>query len=154
MNDRHIEDFSQNSAASEGKLEFPRRLEKPDPVGLMSGEDAEKAVRGLRLHGAELVPETPNERTASQMVVQRLHGGTPWSLAGIPYEKRSYFGGRINKLYYTLLDGRHTVLEALRISDAMLRRHTTEEKIGHVIAFLRYLAGYGYVKVLRDGTNC
>ncbi len=119
--------------------------------GLMSGDEAEGAVADLRLPDPELIPQTPNEKTAAQMVVQRLHGGTPWSLAKIPYEKRNYFGGRINKLYYTLLDGKHTVLEAVRMTDAVLRRTTSEEKIGNVIRFLRYLAEYGYVKILRDG---
>jgi len=118
---------------------------------LITPEQAEAAVHALRLPHAELVPATPNEKTAAQMVVQRLHGGTPWSLARIPYEKRNYFGGRINKLYYTLLDGKHTVLEAIRIADVMHNEHASEKSIGNVITFLRYLAGYGYVKILRDG---
>lgn len=118
--------------------------------GFMTAEEAEKAVGDLRLPNPELIQQTPNEKNAAQMVVRRLHGGTPWSLAKIPYEKRNYFDGRINKLYYTLLDGKHTVLEALRITDAMLRKNTSEEEIGNVIKFLRYLAEYGYVKILQD----
>ena len=118
--------------------------------GLVSAEKAAGAVAGLRLPNAKLSAETPNEKTASKMVVKRLLPGTPWNLARIPYEKRNYYGGRINKLYYTMLDGKHTVLEALRITDAMLCKNTSEEEIGNVITFLRYLAGYRYVKILRD----
>ena len=118
--------------------------------GLMSKEDAEKAVEDLRLPNPELTVHTPNETTAAHMAVRRLHAGTPWSLARIPYDKRNYFGGMINRLFYTLLNGKHTVLEALRITDAMLHKNTSEEEIGNVIKFLRYLAGYGYVEILRD----
>ena len=118
--------------------------------GLMNEKDAEKAVGDLRLPNPKLTIQTPNEKTAAHMAVQRLHGGVPFSLAKIPYAKRKYFGGRISRLCYTLLDGKHTVLEALRITDAMLRKNTSEEQIGNVIACLRYLAGYGYVEILHD----
>jgi len=118
--------------------------------GLVSPEKAAGAVAGLRLPDAELTAETPNEKNAAQMVIKRLQPGTPWSLARIPYEKRNYFGGRRKPLYFTLLDGKRTLLESVRIADAMLGKNTSDEDIGKLIKFLRYLADYGYVKILRD----
>ena len=85
------------------------------------------------------------------MVVLRLQGGTPWSLAKIPYDERVCFGKPVERLYFTLLDGNRTVFEAIRMTDAMLRRVTPDEDIGKAVEQLRYLARYGYFKILRDG---
>lgn len=119
--------------------------------GLLTAEEAEEAVADLRLPDPELIPRTPNEKTAAQMTVQRLQGGTPWSLAKIPYQERIYFGKTAERLYFTLLDGKRTVFEAIRMTDAMLRRVTSDENIGKAAEQLRYLARYGYFKILHDG---
>ena len=122
--------------------------------GAIADDEAEAAVAAWRLPDEPPAPLAENERIAAQMVVQRLVPGTPWSLANIPYEKRSYCGrGRINRIYYTLLDGRRTLLEALRIADASLGTHADDDAIGDVIRFLRLLAQYGYVRILRDAQS-
>ena len=121
--------------------------------GLMTEEAAEEAVRDLRLPDPEQIAETPNEKTAAQMVVQRLQGGMPWSLANIPYEERIHFGTTVNHLCFTLLDGKRTVLEAIRMTDAMLRVVTSDKSIGNTVEQLRYLAGYGYFQILRDANT-
>lgn len=118
---------------------------------LLSAEEAEGAVADLRLPGPGLMPRTHNERIAAQMVVERLQGGTPWSLARIPHAERIDFGRPCKPLCLVLLDGRRTLLEALHIDDVMRRERTPEPLIGTAIRYLRYLAGYGYFKILRDG---
>ena len=120
---------------------------------LMTPEQASAAVADLRLPDAELVPGTPNEKNAVRMIVRRLLGGTPWSLARIPYGERQGFRGGLNAVAYTLLDGKRPLLEAVRIADAMSGKRTSDEAIGRAIASLRFLAGYGYVEILRDGAE-
>ena len=119
--------------------------------GLLTAAEAETAVADLRLPDPGLAPKTPNEKTAAQMTVRRLCGGTPWSLAKIPCGRRIDFGKPVERLYFTLLDGKRTVFEAVRMTDAMLGSVTSDENIGKAVAHLRYLARYGYFEILRDG---
>lgn len=115
--------------------------------GVFSDEEIADLLKDIRLENAELAAVTENEKAAAALFVERIEPGTPWSLAKIPYAERDYCGGRINKVYYTLLDGSRSLLEAVRMCDAIFRVHTSEESLGNVIRFMHYLARYGYVKI-------
>jgi len=121
---------------------------------LLTAGAAEAAVSDLRLPGAEATPRTPNEKVAAQMVLRRIDGGTPWSLAKVPYRERIDFGRPVTPLEFSLMDGRRTLLEILRINDAVFHTRTSEEHIGRIVEYLRYLADYGYFDVVRDGGGC
>ena len=115
--------------------------------GIMDQQSAGAIIAPYRIDGDELTAATENEKTAARMFVTRQITGTPWSLAAIPYAERNYHGGRINKLFFTLCDGTRSLLEAIRIADVAHYNTTSDEKIGCVIKFMRYLEKYGYVKI-------
>ncbi|MBE6369634.1 MAG: hypothetical protein E7056_05680 [Lentisphaerae bacterium] len=115
--------------------------------GVITPEAAAAVVQPCRLPDAGLVAETENEKTAADMVIRRFEPGTVWSLNKVPYAERDYCGGRINKVYYSLLDGKRTLLEALRMADVALDCRTTDEEIGKVIKFMRYLEKYNYLEI-------
>ena len=114
---------------------------------LITPAEVEALLAPSRLPLKDMPPVTENEKIAAELFVKRLHAGTPWSLAAIPYEERDYCNGRINKVYYTLLDGSRSLLDAIRITDAALSCKTTDEQLGCVIKFMQYLSRYGYVEI-------
>ena len=118
--------------------------------GIFSDEEISALLADARLPDVELKAETENEKAANTMFVTRIEPGTPWSLNKIPYEERDYCNGRINKVYYTLLDGSRSLLEAVRMCDAIFRRDTSDQSLGNVIRFMYYLERYGYVKIRKN----
>ena len=116
-------------------------------TGIISSDEARQTLLDCRLSGDELIPVTENEKKAAGMYVKRIGLGTPWSLAKIPYAEKNYHKGRINKIYYTLLDGQHSLLDAIRIADVALYQKTSDESIGNVIKFMYYLERYGYLQI-------
>ena len=110
-------------------------------------DEIREAFADIRLPNDELPVVTENEKTASRMFVTRIEPGTPWSLNKIPYAERDYCNGRINKVYYTLLDGSRSLLEAVRMTDAISNSKTSDASLKCVINFMNYLERYGYVKI-------
>ncbi|MBE6381370.1 MAG: Zn-dependent exopeptidase M28 [Lentisphaerae bacterium] len=115
--------------------------------GVITDDEAEKQIASCRLPDDELPIITDNEKTAAGMIITRFEPGTTWCLNKVPYAERSYCGGRINKLYYSYLDGKVNLLEAIRMADVGLARNTSDEEIGKVIDFMRYLEKYGYLAI-------
>ena len=115
--------------------------------GVFADGEIAALVEPIRLPEANLSVQTVNEKAAASMFVTRIEPGTPWSLNKIPYAERDYCNGRINKVYYTLLDGSRSLLESIRMCDAIFRENTSEESLGNVIRFMYYLERYGYVKI-------
>jgi len=115
--------------------------------GVITDDEAEKQIASCRLPDDELPIITDNEKTAAGMIITRFEPGTTWCLNKVPYAERSYCGGRINKLYYSYLDGKVNLLEAIRMADVGLARNTSDEEISKVIDFMRYLEKYGYLAI-------
>lgn len=91
----------------------------------------------------------PVERHALNTVVTRLRLGTPFSQADIPYAERQYF--HFSRLLFSLFDGNRTLLEALRMVDAVSGSKTSIKQIEETMDSLRYLEKYGYVKLRYTG---
>ena len=81
------------------------------------------------------------------MVVARTQPGTPWSLAKVPAAEKRGFSYIPQPLHLALMDGKRSVLEAIRIYDVFNRAAMPQEKISAVITYLEYLEKYGYLTI-------
>ncbi len=83
-----------------------------------------------------------SEKRADQMIPVRLKP-TPFSLADIPYKSRKIF--RAPRLLFSLLDGKHTLWEAIRLADWALEQRSADQQIDLLIELLEYLSRYRYI---------
>ena len=120
--------------------------------GTIDAQAAEDAVAPFRLPDAEITPKTESEREAAELIVTRLEPGTPWSLARIPYpEKRRFDGYRMVPLQYALCNGQRTLLETVRMCEAVSFKRWGDRQLAALIATLRYLESYGYLRLTKVG---
>lgn len=85
---------------------------------------------------------TETEALLAKIIPQRDEA-TPFSLAKIPYNERKSF--RLNRLLYSLFDGKNSLLEAFRLADWQLNTSSSETEIQNELQRLKYLEKYGYV---------
>jgi hypothetical protein len=124
-------------------------LERWEP-GIIDAQAPEDAVAPFRLPGAEIIPGTDLEREAAELIVTRLEPGTPWSLARVPYPEKRYFDDfRIVPLQYALCDGRRTLLETVRMCEAVIPKRWGDRKLAALLDTVRYLESYGYLRLVK-----
>ena len=110
-------------------------------------EEVIELLAPFRSSGSNCIPENDAEAAAAEMVVTRLQPGTPWSYAKIPDQEKRTFVYIPQPLHLALMDGKRSVLEAIKIYDVFNRNTMPPEKIMHVIKYLEYLEKYGYLTI-------
>ena len=88
---------------------------------------------------------TPEESAASGTVPEREFVGQPFCQSLVPYAERRRI--ELPRLLWTLFDGRRDLLECIRTFDGENGSRSTPEFIGNVLAALRFLEKYGYVRL-------
>lgn len=111
-----------------------------------------KAYDAIRSRTDRLPKEpalTGARRTASRLVPTRGKLGFPFSLAAIPLEEREPVFMSHNT--WAFFDGKRTLLDCIRMSDAETGRPSTTSSIARTIAELRRIEKYGYVSLKSTG---
>ena len=85
------------------------------------------------------------EKEAGRLIVTLLTETAPFSLAKIPFKERR--PGIPDKALYALFDGKRTLLESLLFLEAQSGEKLTPAKAGKILDEVKYLAGYGYLKL-------
>ncbi|MBR2905491.1 MAG: hypothetical protein IKC08_06285 [Lentisphaeria bacterium] len=121
---------------------------------LLTEEEAEKALHKPALYAEEEYVYSAMEKLASSLVVTRLTGGIPTSLAKVPPAQRKKRAGIPDfAILMTFLDGKRDLLTAVHLTsfDQKTKLYTDQE-IGNLVNYLRYLEKYGYVSIKE--TDC
>ena len=118
--------------------------------GVFTEEEVSSIVDSLRLDGSTLAASNEVEERALSVVVARTQPGTPWSLAKVPAAEKRSFSYIPQPLHLALMDGKRSVLEAIRIYDVFNRNTMPQEKISAVITYLEYLEKYGYLTISKQ----
>ena len=72
----------------------------------------------------------------------------PFSQVRVPSEERYPWTG-IPELIWALLSPERSVLDAVRLHDAVLERNTTDEQIDYYLSYFRFLVKYGYLEEVK-----
>ena len=86
------------------------------------------------------------ECRARNIVPERLRLGAPFCLSHVPYGERRKTA--VGRMLWALFDGKRDLLSCIRILDGNGNTRTTPQSIGRIIADLRFLEQYGYVRLL------
>ena len=85
------------------------------------------------------------EWRAHGIVPERLRVGAPFCLSHVPYPERRRTA--VSRMLWSLFDGKRDLLTCVRILDEAVKGRTTPAQIGRIIADLRFLEQYGYVRL-------
>lgn len=85
------------------------------------------------------------EQRAKNLRYRNLRAGMPFSQVYVPSEERYPWTG-IPELIWALLCPGRSVLDAVRLHDAVLECHTTDEQIDYYLSYFRFLVKYGYLE--------
>jgi hypothetical protein len=91
---------------------------------------------------------TPAEQEAAAVRYRILTHGMPFSQARVPAEERVCWG-EIPELIWALLSPERSVLDAIRLRDAVHSACTTDAQIRHILNYFRFLAKYGYLEEVK-----
>ncbi|MBE6364538.1 MAG: DUF4910 domain-containing protein [Lentisphaerae bacterium] len=91
------------------------------------------------------------EYRALNMTVAPGPYGLPFSLIRIPAAERRPVN--IANNLWALLDGKHNLLECIRLADAESGKRTSDQAITALIKDLLYAAKYGYAQITRQSTT-
>lgn len=94
------------------------------------------------LPGREL---TAAEAEAAAVRYRVATRGLPFSLARVPAQERVCWPN-VPELVWALLNPERSVLDAVRLRDAVHFTETSDEEIRYYLAYFRYLAKYGYLE--------
>ena len=118
--------------------------------GTVTADEVKQLIEPLRLAGAEYKAQNETELLADQLVVTRNSPGTPWSLAKVPMAEKRSFPYIPQPLHLALMDGKRSVLEAIKIYDVFNCNTMPPEKISMVMDYLKYLEKYGYLSISKE----
>ena len=118
--------------------------------GSITDAEIENTLAKYRLPGAFITAANEAEIAASQMIVTRTQPGTPWSLEKIPAAEKRTFSYIPQPLHLALMDGKRSLLEAIKIYDVFNCNTMPPEKITSVIEYLKYLEKYGYLTISKS----
>lgn len=85
------------------------------------------------------------EQRAENLRYGKLRAGMPFSQVHVPSQERYPWTG-IPELIWALLTPERSVLEAVRIHDAVLECHTTDAQIDYYLSYFRFLVTYEYLE--------
>lgn len=91
---------------------------------------------------------TPAEQEAAAVRYRIMTPGMPFSQARVPAEERVCWG-EIPELIWALLSPERSVLDAIRLRDAVHSACTSDEQIRHILNYFRFLAKYGYLEEVK-----
>ena len=99
------------------------------------------------------LPEDPSpaeisaglEKEADSIRYRIATPGMPFSQARIPAQERVTWSD-IPELIWALLSPERSVLDAIRLRDAVHSDCTSDEKIRYYLSYFRFLAKYGYLE--------
>ena len=112
--------------------------------------EVEQLLEPLRPAGVEYKAQNETEMLAAKTVVTRNFPGTPWSLAKVPAAEKRPFPYKPQPLHLALMDGKRSVLEAIKIYDVFNCNTMPPEKIAMVLDYLEYLEKYGYLSISKE----
>lgn len=106
----------------------------------------------LPLHWAdeyyETLPDrelTDTEKEADNICYRIISKGMPFSQALVPSSERISWPD-IPELVWALLSPERSVLEAIRLQDAVFSWHTSDDRIKYFLSYFEFLEKYGYLK--------
>ena len=91
---------------------------------------------------------TAAEKEADGVRYRILTPGMPFSQARVPAEERVCWG-ETPELIWAMLSPERSVLEAIRLRDAVHSACTTDQQIEHILNYFRFLAKYGYLEEVK-----
>ena len=91
---------------------------------------------------------TDAEQEASGIRYRILCPGVPFCQARVPAEERTCWPD-VPELVWALLSPDRSVLEAIRLRDAVHSAHTSDEKIRYLLSYFRFLEKYGYLEEVK-----
>ena len=134
------------------EAEYIRNLGRLESVKRFCGQEVSfDALKNARSGIEKLVSALPEwemsaaEYRAGQMFVSAGQYGCPFSLGEIPAAERKPV--HISRVLWSLLDGKRSLLECIRLADAENGVPTPAGKISRIIAEIEYVAKYGYATV-------
>ena len=91
---------------------------------------------------------TDAEKEAAGIRYRITSPGMPFSQARIPNDERVCWSN-IPEMTWALLSPERTVLDAIRLRDAVHATHASDENIRYFLSYFRFLAKYGYLEEVK-----
>ena len=91
---------------------------------------------------------TEAEQEAAAISYRIVSAGMPFSQARVPAEERICWPN-IPELTWALLSEERSVLDAIRLRDAVHSTHASDEDIRYYLSYFRFLAKYGYLEEVK-----
>ncbi|MBQ7179643.1 MAG: hypothetical protein IJS08_19655 [Victivallales bacterium] len=160
--DKALKDILQNKELSSfekrvrANVEFQRQCNRLASLKTISGIEAStERVAAIYDKAKKTLDKLPKdvlstaEQKADSWIVKAAGHGYPFSLARVPFAERRPARG-ISRILWTQLDGKTSLLEAIRRADAELGKKTDDEAIKRLMDTLEYVAKYGYATIQRN----
>lgn len=93
-------------------------------------------------------PLTETEQKAAALRYRPIGKGMPFSQARVPSEERVSWHD-IPELIWAMLSPDRTVLDAVRLHDAVLSCKSSDEQIEYYLSYFRFLEKYGYLEEVK-----